>query len=376
MEPKTNLSKLVADNNPNKDLYTKFAACEVTIHDNYPDPDPILSYDGLPIAIKGEISSIVGKAKSRKSFFNTLLMKQLVNPDESWKSKLKGKIIYIDTEQKASRVQWMLRRLEHMKVDTTKHLFRAARALDTTQKMLLVEKILKDNIDAEYIVIDNLRDFLPSGDINNQTDATEVVNRFVQLADFYDVHISLVLHTNPTAEPGAKPKPSGAVGSKLLQACSSIIYVEKTDMLSSIIHPMEMRDGDFEPFKMTIEMENHLSIPTFVGADEDTQRVAEDKANFHLAKTHYNDKAKMAFTLKTILDANTDLKTTALAEAINTEFKRLYNGSTPAAASAIAKDIPAILCFKWRLIWQKGQRDPWKFDTSSIVEDKEEKLPF
>lgn len=348
----------------------------VTLDKVYPDPDPILTYEDKPIAIKGELSSIVGKAKSRKSFFNTLLMKQLVTPGKNWTSELKGQILYVDTEQKHSRVQYMMKRLEFMKADPSKHLFLPVRAYDTANKMIAVEQFLHGYEDIEYVIIDNLRDFLPSGDINNQTDATEVVNKFVQLANMYNVHISLVLHTNPVPPaPGEAPKPSGAIGSKLLQACSSIIYVEKTDLTTSVIHPMEMRDGDFDSFSMKIEMEGDLAIPVYVGQDETTKKLASDKDWLVKARDHYLDKHQMAETLEEILSRDKEFNTTELKDAIYSELARDFGNAAPMSKDKIRKDITKVFHLAHGIIKRDTQNSKWEYNpTWNAVNEVE--LPF
>ena len=344
------------------DNASKYLKCVVNLDTEYPDNKSFLSYDGKNIALKGEISAFVGKPKARKSFFVTLMMRYLLGEDEGkWKSDFNGKCLYFDSEQSRSRVKRIMRRLEIMGVDPRDHIFRSVRTLSVDEKLEYLDVLLKENKDVEYVIIDNIRDLLPSGDINNQADATQVVARLVKIAEDRGCHISVVLHTNPQPpSPGEQPKPSGAVGTRLTQVCSSVIYVEKKDDETSSVSPMEMRDGDFESFAFKIDMFDADAIPVYVETDPRIKEMELAKQETKLAKKHYEDQDKMKEMLKSILDEHRNLNTEGLRDMLWNAFHKLYNGSVPVSRDQMRKDIPAVFRQRWNIITKDSAKSAWK----------------
>ena len=360
----------------------KYLKCEVRLDDHYPDDVVFLSYTGKNIAVKGEISAFVGKAKARKSFFVALMMKNLLGTekDERWRSHFDGKCLYFDSEQSRSRVKKIMQRLEKMSVDTSKHLFRSVRSLTTEEKLSYLRELLKENEEVQYVIIDNIRDLLPSGDINNQADATKVVGELLKIAEDTGTHISVVLHTNPQPPtPGEKPKPSGAVGTRLTQVCSSVIYVEKKDEETSVVSPMEMRDGDFDEFAFKIDMFDDLAVPVYVGNDPRVAEMQEAKEQTRLAKAHYNDQQKMRVLLGDIIKEDGKLTTEGLRDALYKSFQEMYDRSVPASREQMRKDISSIFHKKWSIITKASAKAPWRIkqvDLGLIDENGNEDLPF
>ena len=220
-----------------------------------PDPVPIISHFGSVIASEGNISAVVGAAKSKKTFLCTALVGALLRQSGTSCFGIapspKTNVLWVDTEQSANHVLKVIQRIHRIAgVDD-------ATPFERLQTLTLREvepkerfNILRDAI-AYYhprlVVVDGISDLMYNSNCIEESDA--VVGEFMALSTEYNCHIMSVLHTNPNSD-----KARGHIGSTLQRKVETMIYVRKVGE-RSVVEPQYCRNEEFAPFAFHITEE-------------------------------------------------------------------------------------------------------------------------
>jgi hypothetical protein len=215
---------------------------------NIPEPVPIISRYGSVIASEGNISAVVGAAKSKKTFLCTALIGALLRPTGTAcfgiTPSTKTNVLWVDTEQSASHVLKVIQRIHRMaEVDPSA-------PFDKLKTLTLREVEPKERFNilraaiAYYhprlVVVDGISDLMYNSNCIEESDA--VVGEFMALSTEYGCHIMSVLHTNPNSD-----KARGHIGSTLQRKVETMIYVRKVGE-RSVVEPQYCRNEEFAPF--------------------------------------------------------------------------------------------------------------------------------
>ena len=216
-----------------------------------PEPVPIIArYDSI-IASEGNISAIVGAAKSKKTFLCTALVGAMLRPNGTSAFGITPKqamVLWVDTEQSASHVQKVIKRIHRMAGVAQDKPYDMLKTL-TLREIEPKERfnILRDAI-AYYrpklVVVDGVSDLMYNSNCIEESDA--VVGEFMALSTEYNCHIISVLHTNPNSD-----KARGHIGSTLQRKAETMIYVRKVGECS-VVEPQYCRNEEFAPFAFHI----------------------------------------------------------------------------------------------------------------------------
>ena len=219
-----------------------------------PEPIPILSRYGSIIASEGNISAVVGAAKSKKTFLCTALVGAMLRPSGTASFGITPShslVLWVDTEQSASHVQRVIKRIHRMAKVPEDKPYDMLVAL-TLREVEPKERfaILRDAI-AYYkprmVVIDGISDLMYNSNCIEESDA--VVGELMALSTERNCHIMCVLHTNPNSD-----KARGHIGSTLQRKVETMIYVRKVGE-RSVVEPQYCRNEEFAPFAFHITEE-------------------------------------------------------------------------------------------------------------------------
>lgn len=200
---------------------------------------------------KNNLSAIIGKAKSRKTFFATKLIASICKggyTDDLIFAK-RSKIAYFDTEQSRLHIQKVIKRVAFL-TNTDNHpdniQVYALKQYSVTQRKKIVETVIKmDKPDVCFI--DGIRDLIL--DFNDLKEASNLINWLMMLIDKYNCHICNIIHVNK-----ADSNPRGHLGTEIVNKCESVIKVEKNtenNNVSTVISEYS-RDEQFEPIELYI----------------------------------------------------------------------------------------------------------------------------
>lgn len=209
----------------------------------------------LRFATLGNFSMIIGKAKSRKTFFISMLAAAFLR-GELFMDKLirrftegKKKIIIFDTEQGKYDVQQLAKRVVRLTGHFTQEDFEVyhLRTLDTKQRIEFIENVLYNTPDLCLAVIDGIRDLVY--DINSPEEATHISTKLLKWSEEQDIHIITILHQNKNDSNGR-----GHLGTELTNKAESVLSIAKDPKAPdfSIVTPEYFRGKEFGPFAFTI----------------------------------------------------------------------------------------------------------------------------
>ncbi len=215
------------------------------------EPVPIISRYGSIIASEGNISAIVGQAKSKKTFLCTALIGAMLRPSGTAAFGITPKqalVLWVDTEQSASHVQKVIKRIHRMAGVKENEPYDRLVTL-TLREVEPKERfnVLRDAIayyQPKLVVVDGISDLMYNSNCIEESDA--VVGEFMALSTENNCHIISVLHTNPNSD-----KARGHIGSTLQRKAETMIYVRKVGDCS-VVEPQFCRNEEFAPFAFRI----------------------------------------------------------------------------------------------------------------------------
>lgn len=240
-------------------------------------PETVLQIGENPTFTRGNISCISGKAKSRKSFLIALFAGDLI--------KESCKVLLIDTEQGTYHItksaQRILQLADISLFEKSNNLIvLTLREKDTNARRELTEQAIK-YYTPDIVFIDGIRDLIYS--INDEREATEIINLLMRLSSEQNTHICSVLHENK-----GDNNTRGHIGTELMNKSEAIISVTKDGDLSKV-EPKYCRNIDFETFYFRI---NENNLP-----EKATPEVmpTEKERKIKLYQNAFADKKQLAF---------------------------------------------------------------------------------
>ena len=202
----------------------------------------------------GNISTIIGKPKSRKTIFLSLIIANFIKQhsnNDTFSVTLpenRKKILVFDTEQSKGYAQLTYSRVKRIvkDADINNLLVFSLRQYNPAERLSHIETIINYYKDAYLVVIDGIRDLIP--DINNATDATMLTSKLMKWSVLNDIHIINVIHQNKIDN-----NARGHLGTELLNKSESVIAIDRKDDKISVVKPVNMRDIDFIIFAFGVD---------------------------------------------------------------------------------------------------------------------------
>ena len=189
----------------------------ITSGSEIPPHEFLYTWNGVPCYARGELVAVTGKAKSGKTYLNSLLMAAAGNEgDVLGLKRIREKplrVVWIDTEQSADSTHEILRdRIGAMMgaeaSEEAYHVFNL-RQIRWQDRMTLVLAAIAICM-PDLVIFDGIRDVV--GDINNYEEAQNTIGQLLKVASEYKTCIVCVLHQNKAAEDKTL---RGALGTEL-----------------------------------------------------------------------------------------------------------------------------------------------------------------
>ena len=232
----------------------------IDLAEQVPDPQPIVRIWGNLLASRGNISTVVGLAKSRKTFLTAAIASGYLSESEflGFDTPATGKVVYIDTEQSKAHVHKVARRiLRSIGLPTNRNhdqlVVAALRELTPDQRKHAKGEILR-RYKPDLLILDGVADLC--NDPNDLHESETLVCELMRWSCEYDNHILCVLHSNPGGD-----KARGHLGSALLRKSETVMLV-KADGDTSVVSPQYCRNEPFMEFAFQI---NVSGLPELCG---------------------------------------------------------------------------------------------------------------
>ena len=236
------------------------SALVIDLSEQLPDPQPIVRIWGNLIASRGNVSTVVGLAKSRKTFLTAAVASGFLSSSDflGFDTPATGKVAYIDTEQAPAHVHKVARRILRSIGLPTDHnhdklVVAALRELTPDQRREATGEILR-RYKPDLLILDGVADLC--NDPNDLHESEALTCELMRWSSEYDNHILCVLHSNPGGE-----KARGHLGSALLRKSETVMLV-KADGDTSVVSPQYCRNEPFTEFAFQI---NASGLPELCG---------------------------------------------------------------------------------------------------------------
>lgn len=230
-----------------KEMLEKVEKCKLDLTKEIPDPEPLITLDGIPICTRGNFSVIIGLPGSRKSFLCTGIAGSILNEDGFLGMNCPNgvkKLLWIDTEQApghVARIGKRLNRIARLPVDINSKdsIIIMLREFSPSDRRKMVEFAIK-YYNPDMVVLDGLSDLIT--DPNNPEQSTEVISYLMDVTKKLDCHIMTVIHSNIGSE-----KARGHLGSEALRKCEMAISIvaDGDNSLCKFDKTRDVRPNDF-----------------------------------------------------------------------------------------------------------------------------------
>lgn len=229
---------------------------------------PIIEQRGMMIASLGNISAVVGAAKSKKTFLCTALVGGLLADEGDFGIAPRlAKVLWVDTEQSQLHTRKVVERIHRLAGWATERnngLLHSLCLREVAPKLraeLLYMAI--ELYTPQLVVVDGISDLMYN--TNDIEESDRIVGKLMALSTEFNCHILCVLHTNPNSD-----KARGHIGSTLQRKAETVIFVHKVGDCS-VVEPQFCRNEEFEPFAFVIDEEG-LPVECDLPKESDSSR--------------------------------------------------------------------------------------------------------
>ncbi len=182
------------------------------------------------IATPGNISLIIGKPKSRKTFFanalgaaglgNCLIMNRI----QGSLPKEQNRILYFDTEQSPYDAQRSAGRTIRLAgISSLSYFpFYGLRTCSPMERIDYIERIINSTPKLGLVIIDGIRDCVSS--INDEKEAIEISGKLMTWTQDRNLHIVCILHQNKNDYHAR-----GHLGTELTNKAETVLVIESID---------------------------------------------------------------------------------------------------------------------------------------------------
>jgi hypothetical protein len=196
--------------------YEEILSRRITPDTHISSHDFLFRWDDRPCFARGELVALTGKAKSGKTFVCSLLMALAIRPQIMGISRLHDeplRVVWIDTEQSEDSTQEILchrigKLINQPIPDDQFFVYNLRR--DNWQERFNLANLCIVHAKPDLVIFDGIRDVV--GDINNYTEAQNVLEKLLSLASWSGACIVCVLHQNKSIEDKTL---RGALGTEL-----------------------------------------------------------------------------------------------------------------------------------------------------------------
>lgn len=204
------------ETNHNLTLTEKLEAKRIRPSSDIPPHTFLFSWFNTPCFARGELVALTGKAKSGKTYLNSILMTVCSSDELLGLRRLREepyKVLWIDTEQSEDSTCEILRdrigALLNTTPDDNMYITYNLRTVNWQERKELVDSAILMH-QPDLVIFDGIRDIV--GDINDYEEAQSVISGLLSIASFSQACVVCVLHQNKAVEDKTL---RGALGTEL-----------------------------------------------------------------------------------------------------------------------------------------------------------------
>lgn len=210
----------------------------------------LLEYNDTVLFSSNNLSIINGLKGSMKSTARDYLLRQLLKPEEGFKSDFKGDIMIIDTEMSKRLVKKSVERFTIAGVGPDRVRFFSLKGISVNDMASTTEKLI-ERFNPTVVALDGTRDYCLNS--NDPTESMQLTNQLLYWVNAYKIHIINIVHSVHTAN-GSKTK--GTFGSELENKAETIISMTKSHNKAQVKNTFSRETLPFKSFNITLNENN------------------------------------------------------------------------------------------------------------------------
>lgn len=312
--------------------------------------------ESATVATMGNFSVITGKAKSKKTFFISMILSEILNEKSNGKRKIRGvkqldksKVLYFDTEQSKYHFQKICKRISNEIgcESSNDFLAYALRGESPKDRYEIIEYAIENTKNLGFVIIDGVRDLVTS--INDETESSMMASSLLKWSEEKDIHIIVVLHQNPSND-----KARGHLGTELMNKAETVFLVQvdgADEKNSSVVSPQFCRNKPFEPFAFYIDEDG---VP-IIDNDYKTKTGSAPKINLQDLN---NEEIKGLY--ESVFTSNHELFHGDLVKTIKSRLEVFRGKRVNSGINQIKEFIKYSIENEWLL--QNGDRKPYSLN--------------
>lgn len=191
----------------------------------------------------GNISMIMGKAKSRKTFASMFMISFIIEPDYNYTSNYSKGIVLFDTEQFRDHSVRFIRRLNKIVPVNGFKMFNL-RAYKKSDRLSFIKQYI-DKYTPTLAIIDNIRDCIKN--FNDIEQADDILTELTNLSETTGTCILCTLHQNKNDK-----NARGHLGTELTIKSESVFGIETDADGTTKITPEYCRNEQFDDITFTV----------------------------------------------------------------------------------------------------------------------------
>ena len=235
-----------------EELHQKIEPYILRANHHLPPLKPVVKRGDALICSEGNISAVVGEAKSKKTFLCTAIVGSMLELQATRQFGIEHRfcrVLWIDTEQSREHIQKVLFRinlLSRLPLDSSlPHILTQTLREESPKVRLQLMRYAIEYHKPKLVVIDGVSDLLSN--TNNLEESEALVSELLTLSTAYSCHIMCVLHTNPNSD-----KARGHLGSTLMRKAETVLFVHRVGDIS-LVEPQYCRNMPFERFAFCVD---------------------------------------------------------------------------------------------------------------------------
>ena len=248
-------SDIIYDEN---EINAALSEAKLDFEKEYEKPECVISFiedyhKEREVLTLGNISLTIGAAKSKKTFYSTMLLASMLGSENF---AIKGnsfnkKIVFFDTEQSSYHVQRVANRLKRLNLllnDKTNNIemYMLRQYMPEMRLAMINQYLTKNKGQYSFIIIDGIVDLLY--DFNDIRESKRVITKLMEWSGKLNCHINCILHTNKD-----KNNARGHLGAELMNKSECVFRIVKEDENISIVECEASRNEAFKSFNFMIE---------------------------------------------------------------------------------------------------------------------------
>jgi hypothetical protein len=261
----------------------------VDVNEKITPPECAIYIEQIPCFNLGDFSLIIGKAKSRKSFFVSSLVASCLTEENILRNVTGGlphgkkEIFYYDTEMAKYDVQKQAQRILSQSQNAKNLKVFHLRKLTPAERLDFIENHIEENSEnLGLVVIDGIKDLITS--INDEEQANLIASKLLKWTEVYNIHIIAVLHQNKGKE---DRNARGHLGTELTNKAQTILEVSKNESDDTISVVVPLLTRGLEPPTIAFEI-SEKGLP--IVAENFELRTETKKNKFDVGNIAFNDR--------------------------------------------------------------------------------------